>query len=462
MDLHTINDVVISNNQLTLTETSLSLPSPSRIQLNNTRFATIYNFENVAFEDNTLTSNVQGFITNAISAILDDGVSISRNDISGFMGFGIENSSSDNMIIDGNRILDWGGLVDYFAILVANSDNVVVSSNDVESPASYSGAINSNNGSSNVHFVANRMIADRDFSIAGTQYTDLLLTNGTTAFGNSLANYIRGNSGSNLLDGGGGADTLQGLGGNDTYYVDDTGDLIIEAANGGARDVVYSSVNYTLGVGARVEVMSSVLNASNIPQNLTGNGFVQDIVGNAGANVLDGGGGRDSLQGLGGDDVYIVRQGDEIIYESVNAGTDEIRTLVNFTLAASTHVEKLSTTDAFGVAALNLTGNGFAQEIVGNAGANVLDGGGGADTLQGLGGSDTFRFTGVAFGNDTIVDYESGLDKISFSLAAADSFDDLVVTNNGTSLVTVSVGNQNILVASSSDFTIDSNDFLFV
>jgi Ca2+-binding RTX toxin-like protein len=37
-----------------------------------------------------------------------------------------------------------------------------------------------------------------------------------------------GNSGHNLLDGKGGADTMIGGSGSDVYYVDDTGDLVIE------------------------------------------------------------------------------------------------------------------------------------------------------------------------------------------------------------------------------------------
>ena len=51
----------------------------------------------------------------------------------------------------------------------------------------------------------------------------------------------------------------------------------------------------------------------------------------------------------------------------------------------------LSTTDNAGTAAIDLTGNEFANMSDGNAGANVLNGGAGADTLIGLGGADSSR-----------------------------------------------------------------------
>src|SRR3569623_131376 len=68
--------------------------------------------------------------------------------------------------------------------------------------------------------------------------------NGT---GNALNNALTGNSGNNVLDGGAGADTLSGGLGNDVYYIDNTGDVVVENANEGI-DTVYSNINsYVLG-----------------------------------------------------------------------------------------------------------------------------------------------------------------------------------------------------------------------
>ena len=67
-----------------------------------------------------------------------------------------------------------------------------------------------------------------------------------------LVNTIFGNSGNNLLDGGAGADAMSGGAGNDTYFVDNTGDPVIESAGQG-NDTVYASVNY--GLTANVETL---------------------------------------------------------------------------------------------------------------------------------------------------------------------------------------------------------------
>jgi Ca2+-binding RTX toxin-like protein len=73
--------------------------------------------------------------------------------------------------------------------------------------------------------------------------------------GNALANTISTGSGDDTLDGGAGNDTLHGGSGNDqmtggadddTYVVDNVGDVVTEALNGGA-DTVQSTVSYTLG-----------------------------------------------------------------------------------------------------------------------------------------------------------------------------------------------------------------------
>jgi Ca2+-binding RTX toxin-like protein len=86
------------------------------------------------------------------------------------------------------------------------------------------------------------------------------------------------------------------------------------------------------------------------------------------------------------------------------------------------------------VAAINLTGNAFAQTITGNAGANRLDGGIDAvsDRLVGLGGNDTYM---INSSTDLIDEVAGGgvADRIqttvSFRLAADDNIEIMMTSN---------------------------------
>ena len=87
--------------------------------------------------------------------------------------------------------------------------------------------------------------------------------------------------------------------------------------------------------------------------------------------------------------------------ELADEGDDRIYSAVDYTLAAGVAVEILSTTDAFGTAAINLTGNELNNTIYGNLGNNTLSGGGGEDGLYGYDGNDTL--IGGAAADDLLV-----------------------------------------------------------
>lgn len=118
------------------------------------------------------------------------------------------------------------------------------------------------------------------------------------------------------------------------------------------------------------------------------------INGNAGNDSLDGGAGSDNLVGGAGSDIYIVDNRNDVITEGLNAGTDEVRSYVNWTSGAN--LENLT---LLGTANISGTGNELNNIIVGNRGNNSLTGGAGNDSLTGGAGGDIL--TGGA-GNDAL------------------------------------------------------------
>lgn len=135
------------------------------------------------------------------------------------------------------------------------------------------------------------------------------------ATGNSADNILRGNSADNRLDGAQGADRMYGEQGNDTYFVDNTGDVVVEEINAGT-DKVISTVDFTLGDNVEnLELSGPALNA-------TGNALANHLVGNEHNNRLYGGAGDDLLQGGKGDDRYVfgLGQGRDMINEELGVG----------------------------------------------------------------------------------------------------------------------------------------------
>ena len=134
--------------------------------------------------------------------------------------------------------------------------------------------------------------ASVSYDIAGQYVERLFLDAAGTAngWGNSLDNRIYGNDWANIIDGRLGADLMVGRGGDDRYYVDNSGDRVVEEAGGG-NDTAYSTVSFGLA-GVHVETLI-----------LTGTAITG--TGNSLANTIRSEPGGNTMHGLGGDDVLV-------------------------------------------------------------------------------------------------------------------------------------------------------------
>ncbi|MFD2224385.1 right-handed parallel beta-helix repeat-containing protein, partial [Microvirga arabica] len=166
-----------------------------------------------------------------------------------------------------------------------------------------------------------------------------------SATGNTGANVLNGNAGNNTLNGRGGADTMSGGLGDDTYYVDHTGDFVVEAAGAGTDTIVSSiSIVAERPLAANVEKLVLIDNpttgisavsgvGNNLDNEITGNKGNNKLYGQDGNDTLDGGAGADELYGGLGDDVFRLRKGElngDTIFDFKGNGAADTIAFVGF------------------------------------------------------------------------------------------------------------------------------------
>jgi Ca2+-binding RTX toxin-like protein len=212
----------------------------------------------------------------------------------------------------------------------------------------------------------------------GANLENLTLTGAaaSNATGNALNNVLIGNAASNVLSAGAGNDRLIGGGGTDTAsYVGATAGVVVSLA--------LTTAQSTGGAGTDTLMGIENLVGSRFNDILTGSASANALTGGPGDDRLDGGAGADRLAAGAGNDRYVVDHAGDVVLESEGAGTDTVRSGVDYTLAAN--VENLVLEATAGLAG---TGNALANTLTGNAGSNLLRGGPGADLLLGGAGTD--------------------------------------------------------------------------
>ncbi|MEO9242674.1 peroxidase family protein [Pseudomonas inefficax] len=263
-------------------------------------------------------------------------------------------------------------------------------------------------------------------TLVGTNGADILIGSAGNDVISGLdgADQLFGGLGNDILNGGLGADAMNGGGGNDTFVVDNVGDTVIEALNGGVDLVQTSLASYTLGANVENLTYTGV-------GNFIGGGNALDniITGGAGNDLLNGGAGADRLVGGLGNDTYIVDNAGDAVIEATGGGTDTVRTtLASYTMGSN--IENLVYT---GVGNFIGGGNTLDNLMFGGVGNDLLNGGAGADRLVGGLGNDTYI---VDNAGDLLIEAAgAGTDTVRTTLAS------YTMTSNIENLVYTGVGN---------------------
>ncbi|WP_085725524.1 calcium-binding protein [Pseudomonas sp. R37(2017)] len=250
-------------------------------------------------------------------------------------------------------------------------------------------------------------------SLTGSNYNDRLTGNAApnTLNGGAGNDTLDSGAGNDVLDGGTGLDRMTGGDGSDIYYVDNTGDVVIETnatTSIGGSDTVFSTLSaYTLG--ANVE--SGRLLATGVAS-LTGNNLDNTLYAGAGNNVLNGSTGVDTVSYAYASSAVSASLAVTTAQATGGSGADTLVAIENLT--GSNYNDKL-------------TGNAAANLLNGGSGSDILVGGMGKDVLTGGAGNDIFDFnalseTGLTSATwDIITDFTRGADKIDLSTLDANT-----------------------------------------
>jgi len=150
------------------------------------------------------------------------------------------------------------------------------------------------------------LTGDRAINGYGNNLSNLIL-------GNNAHNTLYGYDGNDILDGGEGADTMYGGAGDDIYFVDDTGDVVVENTGEGV-DTIISPFDYDLRDKAYIENLELIEDTDAI--NGYGNDLNNAMQGNSRDNVLYGYEGADSIVGAGGNDMLYGGGGNDKVWGS--------------------------------------------------------------------------------------------------------------------------------------------------
>ncbi|MEM9685197.1 MAG: calcium-binding protein, partial [Pseudomonadota bacterium] len=293
-------------------------------------------------------------------------------------------------------------------------------------------------------------------AVEGSDFNDFLT-------GDDADNTLNGGDRNDVLAGGAGADTLDGGAGTDWAHYDTSDAAVVINLDDGAPESGGHAEGDTLTGIERIL-------GSAFGDTITGDGGSNTILGAGGADILDGGLGNDILSGGAGADMIDGGGGrDWAFYDTSSSGvvvdlSDGLAesggdaqgdTLSDIeAVLGSAHDDTL-----IGNSASNYLGGGSGNDTLsGGAGRDILRGDAGDDTMTGGDGGDTFFFA-TSGGDDTITDFEDGIDVIRMDSSIA-SFSDLVISDQGADTL-VSFAGSTITLEGLDHTSLTSDDFAF-
>ncbi|MDT8316220.1 carbohydrate-binding domain-containing protein [Roseomonas mucosa] len=346
------------------------------------------------------------------------------------------NAYVDQILVDGNELLTSASWLTYNRTIdyaVSLTDQLVAG----KTPVTISSAVSTTLASTADNLVLTGSAALKG---VGNALDNTITANdaGNNLYGKDGADTLNGGAGNDYLDGGTGADHMAGGLGNDIYVVDNAGDVVTEAANGG-QDEVLANVDFTLpenieqikmtspGISGNGNSLNNVMrgtDGSDFLSSLAGNDTIygrggdDKLSGGDGQDYLNGGAGADYMMGGTGNDTYVVDDINDVAIEFAHEGYDRILASVSFTLPSNIEQLNLLAEGLIGTGnELNnmlygsngkdvLKGMAGNDILYGFAGNDVLDGGAGNDVLSGGAGADTFLFSkSESGGRDVIADF---------------------------------------------------------
>ena len=323
-------------------------------------------------------------------------------------------------------------------------------------------------------------------------------------YGQADNDILNGDAGNDILLGGAGADIHNGGADRDTAsYEESAGGITINLATG----------NHTGDAAGDTWNSVEVLWLSSWADGFIGSSGADEVRGAGGGDTLNGGGGADILRGEEGNDFLNGEDGDDVLHgglagDTLNGGAgidtasyllaENIGVTINLqfnehggeaNLDSFISIERFQLSNGFtlvdtftgsngddwvagykGVDNLNgmdgndtLNGGEHADVLNGGAGADKLIAGTGNDTLTGGSGSDQFHFNVGLFGNDTVTDFENGVDFIRITgQAGIDNISDLTISQNGAHVLITLPDGSTITVQNTLTSAIDASDFLWI